>query len=132
MPPAKYGCFVPNAGAQPRPEAGARDERTLEGVGCSAWFGDAWEMPVPISLASGAENHVCLWINRLSLTVTTLHRYLAKADRLQHHHKLMLVIPVQPMRPELRLHEGAFFEHLEPQPEVLHLLDPVGAGGFVN
>jgi len=26
----------PNAGAQPLPEAGARDERTLEAVGCSA------------------------------------------------------------------------------------------------
>ena len=36
------------------------------------------------------------------------------------------------MRPELRLHEGSFFEYLEPQPKVLHLLNPVGAGGFVN
>jgi hypothetical protein len=25
-----------NAGGEPRPEAGARNERTLEGVGCSA------------------------------------------------------------------------------------------------
>src|SRR5436309_2902632 len=82
----------PNAGGEPHPEAGATDERTLEGVGCSAWLGDAWEMPVPISRASGAENHVCLWINRLALTVTTLHHDLVEADRLQHHHKLMLVI----------------------------------------
>src|SRR5262252_2631545 len=94
--------------------------------------GQAWDMPVPISRASGAENHVCLGINRLSLTVTTLHRYLAEADRLKHHHKLMLVVPAQPMCPELRLHEGACFEHLEPQPEVLYLLHPVGTGGFVN
>jgi hypothetical protein len=28
-----------NAAAQPRLEAGARYERTLEGVGCSRWFG---------------------------------------------------------------------------------------------
>jgi hypothetical protein len=26
--------MLPNAAPQPRPEAGARDERTLEGVGC--------------------------------------------------------------------------------------------------
>src|SRR5215510_9558977 len=29
----------PNATTQPLPEAGARNERTLEGVGCSRWFG---------------------------------------------------------------------------------------------
>jgi hypothetical protein len=87
---------------------------------------------VPISLASGAENHVCLWINRLSLTVTTLHRYLAKADQLKHHHKLMLVIPAQPMRPKLRMQQKSLLEDLMTHPDVLHLLDPVGAGGFVN
>ena len=87
---------------------------------------------MPISLASGAKNHVCLWINRLLLTVTTLHHDLAKADRLQHHHKLMLVIPAQPMRPELRLHQAALVEDLMTHPDVLHLLDPVGAGSFVN
>ena len=65
--------------------------------------GAVWGMPVPISLTSSAKNHVCLWINRLSLTVTTLHRDLAKAERLQHHHKLILVVPAQPMRPELRV-----------------------------
>jgi hypothetical protein len=31
-----------NAGAQPLPEAGATQERTLEAVRCSAWFGVAW------------------------------------------------------------------------------------------
>src|SRR6266571_7979465 len=31
----------PNAGAQPRPEAEARHERTLEGVGCSALLASA-------------------------------------------------------------------------------------------
>ena len=30
-------CVAPNAAAQPRLEAGAL--RTLEGVGCSRWFG---------------------------------------------------------------------------------------------
>jgi hypothetical protein len=34
----------PNAGRQLLPEAGATQERTLEGVGCSAWF--AWGCPV--------------------------------------------------------------------------------------
>src|ERR671931_327098 len=33
-----------NAGGEPRPEAGARHERTLEGVGSSAWFGAAGVM----------------------------------------------------------------------------------------
>ena len=32
----------PNAAAQPRPEAGARHERTLLGVGCSRLFGAGW------------------------------------------------------------------------------------------
>src|SRR5262245_24144368 len=35
----------PNAAPQPRPEAGARHERTLEGVGCRRWFG--WGAPTP-------------------------------------------------------------------------------------
>ena len=40
-----------NAGAQPLPEAGATQERTLEAVGCSAWFSVAhWHRP---SLALG-------------------------------------------------------------------------------
>ena len=30
-------ALMPNAGAQPHLQAGA--QRTLEGVGCSAWFG---------------------------------------------------------------------------------------------
>src|SRR2546426_9005322 len=32
----------PNAGAQARLEAAARDERRLEGVACSAWLGGGW------------------------------------------------------------------------------------------
>ena len=36
------GYFLkPNAGAQARLEAGARHERTLEGVACKPWFGFA-------------------------------------------------------------------------------------------
>jgi hypothetical protein len=31
----------PNARCQPLPEAEARDERTLEAVGCTPWFGVA-------------------------------------------------------------------------------------------
>jgi hypothetical protein len=33
------GTVLPNAGGEPRPMAGARDERRLLGVGSSAWFG---------------------------------------------------------------------------------------------
>src|ERR671923_662040 len=33
---ANHGPWKPTAKAQPRPEAGARHERTLSGVGCSA------------------------------------------------------------------------------------------------
>jgi len=32
-----FGFLPPNAAAQPRREEGA--QRTLEGVGCSRWFG---------------------------------------------------------------------------------------------
>ena len=43
---------MPNARGEPRPEAGARHERTLEGVGSSAWFGAGrdrgrWTPPTP-------------------------------------------------------------------------------------
>lgn len=31
--------MLPNAGGEPRPIAGATQERTLLGVGSSAWFG---------------------------------------------------------------------------------------------
>ena len=33
------------AGAQPLPEAGATQERTLEAVGCSAWLGRLFRSP---------------------------------------------------------------------------------------
>jgi hypothetical protein len=39
VPRTKSTSLLPNAGAQPRLEAGA--QRTLEGVGCSALFGSA-------------------------------------------------------------------------------------------
>ena len=37
--------LAPNAGAQPLPEAGATQERTLEAVGCSAWLGSLFRSP---------------------------------------------------------------------------------------
>jgi len=36
----------PNAGRQPLPEAGATQERTLEAVGWTPWFG--WERHPPL------------------------------------------------------------------------------------
>ena len=54
----RYGS-MPNAGAQPRPKAGATQERTLEGVGCSTWFGDV----VLLDPWSPPENHfLCLGV----------------------------------------------------------------------
>ena len=38
---SSYGLCRYNAGSELRPEAGARHERTLEGVGSTAWFGPA-------------------------------------------------------------------------------------------
>jgi len=36
---------MPNASAQPLPEAAATQERTLEAVGCSALFGASYKTP---------------------------------------------------------------------------------------
>ena len=51
---AKASCFLysaswPNATAQPLPKAEATQERTLEGVGCSALFG-------PVLVTGGLEH----------------------------------------------------------------------------
>jgi hypothetical protein len=43
-PPSPAAAGQSNAKAQPRPKAGA--QRTLEGVGCSAWFGAGWRLRV--------------------------------------------------------------------------------------
>src|SRR5262245_39361293 len=47
--PTCCSLWKPNATAQPRLEAGA--ERTLEGVGCSRWFGADAAASKPVELA---------------------------------------------------------------------------------
>ena len=89
-------------------------------------------MPLPKSLTFGSENHVSFWVYCLTLIVATSHRHLTETNRLKHHRKFMLVVPPQPVPPELRLNQSSLFEHLEPQPKVLQLFDTVRARSLVD
>jgi hypothetical protein len=63
QPPLDIGSHR-NAGAQLLPEAGARHERTLEAVGCSAWFGD-----LPPTCMLGLTGPLAMW-ERMALIVS--------------------------------------------------------------
>jgi hypothetical protein len=54
---------LPNAGAHLLPEAGATQERTLEAVRCSAWFGAGWapDFMLPRALPGPPRLSFCLW-----------------------------------------------------------------------
>ena len=51
----------------------------------------------------GNENPLGFWIRRVAGGVPALHCNLAEAHGLQHHGKLVSVVPPQPMRPQLGL-----------------------------
>src|SRR5262249_18046174 len=84
------------------------------------------------ALTLGDENPLCLWIRPVAVGVPALHRNLAEAHGFQHHDKLVSVVPPQPMRPQLCMHQAPLFEDLMTHPDVLHLLDAVGHRGFVD
>src|SRR5262252_2817488 len=77
------------------------------------------------TLTLGDEDPLGLWIRPVAGNVPALHRNLAEAHGFQHHGKLVSVVPPQPMRPQLRLHQAPLFEDLMTHPDVLHLLDAV-------
>ena len=53
--PIYFLPWKPNARGEPRPIAGATQERTLEGVGSSAWFGAGLARALRITLQRLAE-----------------------------------------------------------------------------
>jgi hypothetical protein len=55
----------PNAGPEPRLEAGARHERTLEGVGSRPWFGSVRRRITTLSYA------VVIFVDRLQRILAT-------------------------------------------------------------
>ena len=85
-----------------------------------------------IILTLGYENQLRFWISHVAVGVTTLNRNLTETNGFQHHGKLVPVVPSQPMRPKLRLHQAPLFEDLMTHPNILHLLDTVGHRGFVD
>jgi len=131
---------LPNARYQPRPKA----------VGCMPWFGggsqdrearknDNLELAGPSVLPHegasslfGDENPLGFWFRPVVIVVPALHCNLAEAHGLQHHGKLVSVIPPHPMRPQLRLDQMPFFEDLMTHPDMLNLLDTVGYRRFVD
>ena len=98
------------------------------------WIVDASveEKLVSISLTLGDENPLGLWICPVAVGVPALHRHLTEAHRFQHHGKLVLVVPPQPMRPQFRLRKVSLSVDLMTHPDVLDLLDAVGYRGFVD
>src|SRR5215471_15614920 len=57
----------PNAGAHLLPEAGARHERTLEAVRCSAWFGPVLVKDIVFPLrCSLLHEMLCVYLPRLA------------------------------------------------------------------
>ena len=85
-----------------------------------------------VSLALGDKNQLCLWIRYIPVGVSALYRNFTETDGLQHHDKLVLVVPPQQMRPELRLQQATLLKDFITHPDVLYLLDSVGRGGLVN
>ena len=92
----------------------------------------AVEKLASIGLPLGDENPLCLWIRPVAGGVTALHHHITATNGLQHHGKLVLVVPPQPMHAQLRLHQASLLEDLMTHPDVLHLLDTVGHGGLVG
>src|SRR5215831_2258045 len=86
----------------------------------------------PISLILGDENQLCLWISHIAVSVTTLYRNVTETNRFQHHGKLVLIVPPQSMRAQLRMHQTSLLEDLMTHPDVLYLLDTVGHGSLVD
>ena len=84
------------------------------------------------SSSSGDENPLGFWFRPVVIVVSALHCNLAEAHGLQHHGKLVSVIPPHPMRPQLRLDQMPFFEDLMAHPDMLNLLDTVGYRRFVD
>ena len=90
------------------------------------------EKRASLSLPLGYENPLCFWIRPVAVSVTALHRHFTETNGFQHHGKLVLVVPTQPVRPQLGLHQEPLFEDLMAHPDVLHLLGAVRYGGFVD
>jgi hypothetical protein len=61
LPPLDIGSHI-NAGAQPRPKAEARNERTLEAVACTPWFGVGLGRELALPTPTGpAQYRPLLW-----------------------------------------------------------------------
>src|SRR5215510_1168766 len=116
----------------PAAESGSEARADAGGSQRQALVRRAVEQLASIRLPLGAENPLGLWMRPVAGGVPALHRHLAEALGFQHHGKLVSVIPPQPMRPQLRLHQAPLFEDLMPHPDMLHLLDTVGHGGLVD
>ena len=84
------------------------------------------------SLALSDKNPIRFGALRLAGGVSGLHRHFAEADGSQHHGKLVSVVPPQPMRAQLSLHQEAVFKDLVAHPNVLHLFDPIGLCGLMD
>src|SRR5262245_5860782 len=72
-----------------------------------------------IMLALGNDNQVAVWVRCTTVGVPTLHHNLAEADGLEHHDNLMLVVPAQPMRTQLGLHQTPLCKDFMSHPDML-------------
>src|SRR5262249_53673368 len=85
--PLLYDSERPNAGAHLLPEAGARHERTLEAVRCSAWLGVGSGTDIGLPPTTGQERHRTRTPTPIPPTAPALfdpHHHRIRADQVFH------------------------------------------------